>query len=425
MRETNYERLNQTVYTEQLASGLTVYLLPKPGFQQTFATFTTNYGSIDRSFQVDGEVITVPDGIAHFLEHKMFEKERGDVFPEFAEHGASANAFTTFDLTTYLFSSTDSVAKNTETLLDFVQEPYFSKQSVEKEKGIIGQEIRMYDDNPDWQVFFNLLRAMYQEHPVRVPIAGTVESIAEIDADTLYRCYHTFYHPSNMVFLAVGGFDVEEMMKLVSANQAKKSFPPAPNVKRLVPEEPTEVVSTEETVHLSVSQPRCLIGWKDKHVGLSGRELLKQEMLTGVILDSLFGKSSTFYHQMIDMGLVDQTFSWEYECTPQYGYSVIGGTSPNPSRLLEQVQELLENGMKNGLSEEDFERSRKKALGRFISTMDSPSYIARSFVSYHLKGANLFEMGEVLEELNMTDANTRLRDHFDVKQRAVSSVLPK
>jgi predicted Zn-dependent peptidase len=425
VRKTTYERLGQTVFSEILPNGLAVYLLPKPGFQQTFATFTTRYGSVDRTFRVDGEVVTVPDGLAHFLEHKMFEKERGDVFPEFARHGASANAFTTFDQTTYLFSCTEAVHENTRILLDFVQEPYFTKESVEKEKGIIGQEIRMYDDNPDWQVFFNLLRAMYKQHPVQIPIAGTVESIAGIDADTLYRCHRTFYHPSNMVFFAVGGFDVEALLQVIQQNQQGKTFPPQPDVERIFPEEPAKVAEARREVHMGVSQPRCLIGWKDRQTGISGEVLLRQEMLTGVVLDALFGRSSAFYHRMIDLGLIDQNFSWEYECSTSYGYSVVGGNTTDPDRLAAEVEALLEEVRAKGLPEEEFERSRKKAIGRFISSLDSPGSVARSFVSYLLRGADFLSTVEVLEQLTLEDAQRRLSDHFVASQRAVSVVLPK
>jgi predicted Zn-dependent peptidase len=427
VREISYDRLHQTLIQDKLDNGLVVYLLPKPGFQQTFATFTTRYGSIDRTFKLQGaaEPTTVPDGIAHFLEHKMFEKEHGDVFPEFAKHGASANAFTTFDLTTYLFSCTDDVAKNTEVLLDFVQDPWFSERSVEKEKGIIGQEIRMYDDNPDWLVFFNLLQAMYKEHPVQVPIAGTVESIAKIDPDTLYQCHKTFYHPSNMVFFAVGGFEPKAMLQWIRENQAKKQFGPAPVVERIFPEEPPQVDAPEVTAKLGVSQPRCFIGWKDAKTGLTGPEQLEQEILTGVLLDALFGRSSDFYHRLIDENLIDQNFSWEYECAPTYGYSVVGGNTPNPQRLVQTVQTLLTEAQQRGVSEEDFERSRRKAIGRFITSVDNPNYVARAFVSYALRGADMFETADVLERITLEQANQRLREHFVPEQRSVSMVLPK
>lgn len=201
-------------------------MLPKPGFNKSFATFTTKYGSIDNHFIPIGqdEMKLVPDGIAHFLEHKMFEKEDYDVFEKFSAHSASSNAFTSFTRTCYLFSCTSDLKENLTTLIDFVQSPYFTEQTVEKEKGIIAQEIKMYDDNPDFRAYYEIIGNMFKTHPVRIDIAGTVESIQPITAELLYECYHTFYHPSNMLLFVIGDFDVEEMMALVRENQAKKDY---------------------------------------------------------------------------------------------------------------------------------------------------------------------------------------------------------
>jgi predicted Zn-dependent peptidase len=427
MDKKSYPAFHTEVYTETLDNGLTVYLLPKPGFRQVYAAFTTKYGSIDSVFKTTGEeeFRTVPDGIAHFLEHKMFEEEEGDVFTEFAAHGASANAFTSFDQTTYLFSCTDEVLENTSTLLDFVQRPYFTEENVEKEKGIIGQEIRMYDDNPDWRGFFDLLRALFASHPVRIDIAGTVESIAKIDRDTLYHCYHTFYHPSNMIFVASGGFEVEAMMATIRANQAAKTFPPAPQIERKYPQEP-EVVAKEKTVaHLSVVQPRCLVGFKDRQAGLSGRTMLEQELLTGVILDTLFGRSSNLYDELLQAELVDQAFTWEYEITPHYGYALVGGNTAQPDEVLQRLDVAIQHAVTHGLEEADFERSRKKAIGRFMASLDQVSYVARTYTSYQLKDADLFDTVDILEGLSLQLANQRVQDFFRVDGKSVSLVLPK
>jgi predicted Zn-dependent peptidase len=426
MQQTTYDRIGETLYRETLDNGLSVVLLSKPGFQQTFATFTTHYGSIDRTFKLQGDAdfMTVPDGIAHFLEHKMFESESGDVFPEFARQGASANAFTTFDMTTYLFSCTDNVKHNVLTLLDFVQDPYFTEQSVEKEKGIIGQEIRMYQDNPDWRAFFGLLKAMYQVHPLRVDIAGTIDSIAKIDQDTLYACYRTFYHPGNMVFFVVGDFDVAEMLEWIRENQASKEFGPLPVIERQFPDEPDGVNELRTITKLSVSQPRCLVGWKDKTETVAGSDLLRRELLTGVILDAVFGRGSTFYHQLIDEELIDSQFAWEYERTPSYGYSLVGGNTKNPDLLMQRIDETLAPIVKNGLNAEDFERCRKKAIGRFMSVLDSPGYLARNYVAYDIKDADMFKTIDLLQSLTIDEANQRMAAHFAAEQRAVSVVLP-
>lgn len=427
MREINYPRFKITVFTEKLDNGLTVFLIPKPGFKQVFSMFTTKYGSIDSHFKLksDERFTHVPDGIAHFLEHKMFEEEDGDVFTEFATHGASANAFTSFDQTSYLFSATEDIVENTNTLLDFVQRPYFTDENVEKEKGIIGQEIRMYDDNPDWRAFFGLLRALFVEHPVRIDIAGTIDSIAKIDKAMLYQCHQTFYHPGNMVYCAVGGFNPDVVMATIRENQCKKSYPPSPEVVRKYPLEPAGVREPRTVAYLSVIEPRCLIGWKEQQVGQSGRALLEHEMCTGVVMDALFGKSSTLYDTLIEEGLVDQGFSWEYEVTEEYGYSVVGSNSPNPEKLVQRIEEAVHHLIDTGLDVVDFERSRKKAIGRFMTTLDQPSTIVRGFTSYLLRGIDVFETVEVLEQLTIDRANKRLRNHFIPAQQSVSLVYPK
>lgn len=425
--------VGETIYQETLENGLEVILLPKPGFEQSFVTFTTKFGSIDQSFRrSDGaesgnpkqteKFTVVPDGIAHFLEHKMFESESGDVFPHFAEGGASANAFTTFDQTTYLFSCTDNLQSNTELLLDFVQDPYFTADSVAKEKGIIGQEIQMYNDNPDARIFFELLKGLFVEHPVRIEIAGSVESIDKITKDTLYDCYNTFYHPSNMVVFAVGGFNPEELLTWIRDNQAHKTFAPAPQTVRPQLDEPKAVHAARIETELAVGQPRCLVGWKDGLAHVSGKDLIANEMLTGVVLDVLFGRSSPFYHRAIDEGWIDNQFSWEYERAVTYGFSVVGGNTHDPDGMVSEVQACIDEAIKNGLSSDDFERSRRKAIGRFFGTLDSPSYIARSYVSYHLRQAQLFETVPVLESLTLEDANQRLHEHFSPDRRAVSIV---
>ncbi|OAJ74220.1 zinc protease, partial [Brevibacillus sp. SKDU10] len=305
MKTVTFDQLNETLYHEKLPNGLSVYLLPKEGFSKTYAVFTTRYGSNDSHFRLNNqETINVPDGIAHFLEHKLFEKEDRDVFQDFSRNGASYNAFTSFNRTAYLFSSTDKVEENLKILLDFVQEPYFSEASVEKEKGIIGQEIQMYDDNPDWKVYVNLLKAMYQKYPVRIEIAGTIETITPITKDMLYQCYETFYHPSNMVLFVVGGFDKDQIGELIRSNQQAKNFPPAPIIERFFPEEPLEVGEKLVEAHLSVAIPKIYIGFKEAKNQLFGEELLKRELTTKLMLDLLFGNSSSFYQRYYDEGLL-------------------------------------------------------------------------------------------------------------------------
>lgn len=417
------ERLNETLYTEKLPNGLTVYILPKPGYRKTYATFSTKYGSIDNHFQVSGkEEVKVPDGIAHFLEHKMFEEPEGDVFAKFASNGASSNAFTSFDRTVYLFSATENLKENLSTLLDFVQNPYFTDANVEKEKGIIGQEINMYQDNPDWRVYFGLIEALYQNHPVHIDIAGTVESISHITKETLYTCYHTFYHPENMALFVVGGVDAAEIMELVRTNQAAKTFAPQGQILRYFDPEPAAVRQKERIVHLPVSLPKCYIGFKEKPAQLPGRELLKRELVTKVVLDALFSPSSDFYQRLYDDNLISDSFGTEYNLAEGYAFSVIGGETRDPSELVSRLKAEIAVLEKHGVPKEAFERSRKKKLGGFLRMMNSPESLANEFTRYAFRGSNLFDILPVYEELTLEDANARLRELFDWESMAVSVV---
>lgn len=423
METIRYERLNETIHFEQLPNGLKVYVLPKPGFQKTYATFSTKYGSIDNRFRVEGrEEVRVPDGIAHFLEHKMFEEPEGDVFAKFASKGASANAFTSFDRTAYLFSATEHIDENLTTLIDFVQNPYFTDENVEKEKGIIGQEIKMYQDHPDWRLYYGLIEAMYKVHPIHIDIAGTVESIAKINKELLYECYRTFYHPENMLLFVVGGVDPEKVLELVRTNQAGKTFQPQGTIHRFFETEPAEVRQALRVVDLPVALPKCLIGFKEQPIGLSGKPLLKRELTTKLMLDVLFSPSSELYQKLYDENLISDSFGHEYNIASDYAFSVVGGDTRDPDLLVERIQELLSPVLEQGIPAEAFERSRRKKIGGFLRTLNSPEAIANEFTKYSFKDIDLYSILPVYEELTLDDINQRLKEHFDWNQMSVSIV---
>lgn len=423
MQTTEFEQVQETVYHETLENGLQVYLVPKQGFSKTYAVFTTRYGSIDSHFRTrSGEEIHVPDGIAHFLEHKMFEKKDRDVMHEFSKNGASCNAFTSFNRTAYLFSCTDNLDSNLNLLLDYVQEPYFTDASVEKEKGIIGQEITMYDDNPDWKVYMNLLKAMYQRYPINIEIAGTIESISRITKEDLYQCYETFYHPANMLLLVVGSFEPEAVMKLIRENQSGKEFPPAPQISRLFPEEPPEPAQAKVEHHLPVGLPKCLIGIKERENGLSKEALLKRELTTKLVLDIVFGTSSALYEKLYDSELITESFDFDYSCEQDYGYSIIGGDTPDPEKLLATIKAEIEHVKQAGIDENDFERAKRKKIGNFLRSLNSVEFIANQFTSFKFHGNDLFSVVPTLESITREDAEQRLKEHFLPEQMAVSIV---
>lgn len=424
MQSIHYYNLQETLYYEAMDNGLHVYVLPKPGFQKTYATFATKYGSVDNHFRVEGQnEVRVPDGIAHFLEHKMFEEPEGDIFAKFASSGASANAFTSFDQTVYLFSATENIKDNLETLIDFVQNPYFTDQNVEKEKGIIGQEINMYQDNPDWRAYFGLIEALYKEHPVRIDIAGTVESIGTITKEDLYTCYNAFYHPSNMLLFVVGGVDPEETMEWVRSNQARKSYEKQGSIERLFEPEPQEVAQKRKESRLAVSLPKCLFGFKEKQVGLTGEKQLKRDLTTKIMLDLLFGSSTELYQKLYDEDLISDSFGHEYNSSPQYAFSAVGGDTKDPDLLLSRIREEVDRLKSAGFQAADFERARKKKMGGYLRMLNSPENIAHEFTRYQFRGADLFKVLPVYESITLEDVNQRLAEHVDWEQMAVSVVL--
>ena len=427
MNKVQFEQLDETLYHEKLSNGLEVYILPKKGFSKTFATFTTKYGSIDNHFVPYGqqEAIKVPDGIAHFLEHKMFEKEDGDIFQQFSKQGASANAFTSFTRTAYLFSATGQINENVETLLDFVQSPYFTEKTVEKEKGIIAQEITMYDDQPDWRLYFGMIENMYENHPVKIDIAGTVESIQDITAEHLYTCYNTFYHPSNMVLFVVGAVDPESMMEFIKANQGQKTFEEPKEIKRIYPDEPIEVAIKERTLEMSVQKPKVFVGVKPELLHYSGTSMLKHELSAQLAYELLFGRTSDFYHHAYENNLIDESYSFDYSLENGFGYALIGSDTNDPEKLAQEINHTLDQAMEKWpFGQADLDRIRRKKIGFFLRALNSPEYIANQFTRYAFNNMNLFDVVPMLEEIEVPDLQAAFATVSLDSQRSVFTIVP-
>ncbi|TQR12923.1 EF-P 5-aminopentanol modification-associated protein YfmH [Psychrobacillus soli] len=427
MNETYFKQLEETLYYEKLPNGLQVYILPKKGFSKTFVTFSTKYGSIDREFIPLGkkDAVVVPDGIAHFLEHKMFEKEEGDVFQQFSEKGASANAFTSFTKTTYLFSSTDHVLENTKTLLDFVQQPYFTEETVEKEKGIIAQEITMYDDQPDWRLYFGAIENMYKEHPVKIDIAGTVESIDKITADHLYECYNTFYHPSNMTVFVVGAVNPQEMMAFIKQDQASKTFEAPQEIQRFFPTEQQNVAFSERSLQMDVQKPKIIYGIKANNTNISGKEMLNYELSMQVAIELLFGRTSTFYQDVYENGLIDESYSADFSMEQGYGFTMIGSDTVNAKELTEKIkQSIIEHGKAWQFTDADLKRVTRKKIGFFLRALNSIEYIANQFTRYSFNDMNLFDVVPALENLTMEQVKQAFESLKDEQTHTVFTIVP-
>lgn len=420
MEQLTYHDTDETVFFEQLDNGLAVYLLQKKGYEKTYATFTTRYGSIDNRFKKDDQWVNVPDGIAHFLEHKMFESEKGDVFQEFGRLGASANAFTSFSRTAYLFSATSLIKQNLETLIDFVQDPYFTEESVEKEKGIITQEIQMYQDNPGWRLFFGLIESMYAKHPVRIDIAGTPESIDQITADDLYTCYRTFYHPSNMVLFVVGNIDPAETLALIKANQAKKDYTDRPAIERDYGTEPKEVAKKRVELELDVKTPKVLIGYKDSSLG--GQEQLRRELTSELLLHLLFDQTSSTYLELYEDGLIDDTFSFDYSSEEEFAFATFGMETEDPDRFIAAYEKLL--SVRPEFEETEVVRKRNMMQGKFLRSLNSPEFIANQFSRHALAGTNLFTLPTLIASITKEEIEARFDELFALENRAISIVKP-
>lgn len=419
------EQLKEEMQFFVHSSGLRVYLFPKKGFSKYYAIYGTEYGSIDRTFSVPGqtEMTTVPDGIAHYLEHKLFEQEGGgNAFDLFAKTGASSNAFTSFDLTAYLFSCTDHFYENLEILLEFVNHPWFTEENVAKEQGIIGQEIKMYEDDPEWRVFFNALTAMYHNHPVKRDIAGTVESISHITPELLYQCYRTFYNPANMVLVLVGDVEAEKVIPYLDRYvDAKNNLGQIP---REVVTEPKERVREVVEEKLLVSRPLFRIGFKENDFSGDAEERQRREIATELILQAAFGRCSDFYMQLYEEGLIDGSFDAETESAKTYGFTLIGGESTEPEKVYQKVKERLLTLYREGIAPEDLERARKVLISGYIRTFNNVEQMGSSFLRQLMAGYQPLGYSEAVASVTEKMVMERLRNHFDVENCVLSVVRP-
>ncbi|WP_131022657.1 EF-P 5-aminopentanol modification-associated protein YfmH, partial [Clostridioides difficile] len=419
--------LKEEVYYEKLQNGLDVYFMPKRGFMKKYAILATNYGSNDLEFVPIGEdkKIRVNEGIAHFLEHKMFEQpDGGDAFDKFSKLGVNANAFTNFTMTAYLFSATENFYESLEHLIDYVQTPYFTDENVEKEKGIIAQEIKMYNDDPDWNVYFNCLKAMYVNYPARIDIAGTVDSIYKITKEELYKCYNTFYNPGNMALFVVGDLDVEKVIDVTKKSNNYKVDKLSKSIERFYPEEPEGVKEKEVIEKFPISMPMFNIGFKDSNVGLKGKELLRKEIVTDILVGMLFKKGSKLYEDLYMQGLINENFGAGFSSQVDYAFSIIAGDSKEPKKVKEIILDYIEKSKKEGLSKEEFERTKKKKIGSFIKCFDSINFIGNSFISYVFKDINLLDYLDIIKDITFEEVEERLKEHFKEEYCVIAIVEP-
>jgi len=420
--------LREKIIYNKLKVGLDVYILPKPGYSRKFAIYATRYGSNDSQFVPLGknEAITVPDGIAHFLEHKLFEEEEGNVFEEYARLGAQPNAFTNFNMTAYHFTSTGNFYECLDVLMGFVGRPYFTDENVEKEKGIIAQEIKMYEDNPYWRVYFNLLKGLYHEYPVRKDIAGTVESIYKINKEILYECYRTFYHPSNMVLFIAGDVDADRVIKQAEELFAKQPvYEAGGEIERIFPDEPKGVAQARIEEKLAVSRPMFALGFKDEDITGGGNRLLEKIIANEIILDMLVGPSSDIYNSLYEEGLIDSSFGTDYTGERNYGHAIMSGQSSDPEKVASILYDEIDKRKSQPWDQDYFLRIKKKKTGQYIRLFNSLESTSIQFVSMLFRDINLFDYYQTIESMTYDYVIREFKQLYDKKNSCLSLILPR
>jgi len=394
------ERLVKT----KLDNGLNVYIFPKKNYVKQYAMLSVNFGSNDIEF-IDVKNChkrNMPLGIAHFLEHQLFEDKEKSIFDKFADLGASANAYTNFDSTNYLFSSSSNFEDSLINLIEFVQDPYFSEENVKKEQGIIVQEIKMYQDNPYWKSYFNLLSALYSKHPVKNDIAGTEKSVLSITPEDLYICYYNFYLPSNMDLILIGDLDSERIINLIREHQAQKNFPNFKNPVRIIKEEPDSVAKKLVKEKMNISRPMVQIAFKDPSKREKPAEIIKKEYIVNLLLDIVFGRSSKNYNQLLEQGIIDNSFSCTYHKKPDYAYVHLHGESNRPDLMRAKIKEKLVD-IDHDEIKENFERIKRKYQGSYIRLFNNFSHLAAEFINYRRLGIDIFDLASIIDNITIEE----------------------
>lgn len=421
MKRELYQRLGETVYREILPNGLPVNVVSKPDFAKSYAFFATRYGGMDTRFQLNGTWLDTPAGIAHYLEHKMFDTEEGNALQELAKNGAEPNAFTSNAMTGYYFDSTEKFEENLRILLSFVSVPYFTDESVAKEQGIISQEIRMIEDEPDWRVYTGMMDALYHKNTAKTHIAGSVESIREITAKTLYDCHKAFYTPGNMVLTVVGNVEPERVAELAASILPGESGPAVP---RDHGEEQSGVAQREVSRRMEVAMPQFLLGFKCKPAA-EGADYLRRSLIGGMASDLLLGDSSPLYQRLYERGLINGSFGGAFELMPGTAYFYAGGDSRDVGAVAEEIHREARRMAAEGLDGDFYERVRKAAFGAMLRSLNSFESIAVSLTEGHFAGYDALRFPEAFDSIGEEDVLAFIRDELTEEHAAMSIILPK
>ena len=421
MKQTFYERIAESIHRETLPNGLQICIVPKPDYAKKYAFFATRYGGMDTRFQLGGVWRDTPAGIAHYLEHKIFDTREGNALQMLAQNGAEPNAFTSNAMTGYYFDSTSHFEENLEILLSFVSIPYFTEESVTKEQGIISQEIRMIEDNPDWQLYTRMLRALYSANASRISIAGTVESISHITAETLYDCHRAFYTPSNMILTVVGDVDPVHVVDLACRILPREG---GPVILRDYGSEPPDVAERETQLAMEVSMPQFLLGFKCPPVE-DGEDYLRSSLLGDMACDLLLGESSPLYQRLYSQGLIDTSFGGDYELMPGAAHLFAGGDSKDPKAVAEEIQKEVLRVSAEGFDADFYEQVRCALYGSYLRSLNSFENIAVSLTEGYFHGYDPFRFPEAFASISQDNILTFLQENVFVDRAALSQIVPK
>lgn len=414
-------KIQEKIYTEKLTNGLKVIIIPKKT-QKKYIIWGVKYGSIDHKFMVDNREITVPDGIAHYMEHKLFEQENGtNSLDVLSSMGVDANAYTTNNHTAYLFE--DNNGKFLEALdefMNYVQNPYFTDENVEKERGIIEQEIMMYDDYPDWKVYMNAIKAMYHNNPINIDVAGTKETIAEITKDKLYDAYHAFYRPDNMAIVACGDFEPQEIISEIEKRMTLQNA--TQNVKRIYEEEPQEIVKSRMEAEMNISMPIFTLGYKDE---IACENQIKKDLALDIIFNILIGDSSELYQSLYEQGLLQAEPTFIYENSETYSHILIQGQSEKYDEVIQKIEDKIEELKQKGIEDEVFERIKKKLYGEYVKSYNDVASLATTFIQNYFRNINPLDYFEEFKGLDKEYTMQVLKQAFAKDKKVVSIVKSK
>ena len=421
MNRMEYPRMGETVFSARLDNGLTVYVDVKPSFQKSFAFFATDYGGMDMKFQMDGQWYDTPAGVAHFLEHKTFDTKDGNALQDLAANGASPNAFTSSAITGYYFESTEKFYENLKILLSFVSQPYYTQESVDKEQGIIGQEIRMIEDDPENQVYYAMLEGLYAHHPIRVSVAGTIESISHITADTLNLCHSAFYNPGNMVLCVAGNVDPErvlDMAREILPKEGKGSIP-----RDYGPDEPAAAARSRTELKMEVSTPIFQLGWK-MDPAPKGEEQFRQKLIAELACEALLGNSSPLYVRLYRDGLINSSFSYGFDGYPSCAYAMAGGESTDPDAVAAAIADEAARIGREGVDAALFARLKKGLYGAKVRSLNSFENICVGMAQAYFAGYDMHRFPEVFEGISQADVEACIRTCFTPERAALAVVQP-